>query len=168
MRRLYYSQNSNPRLALSVARFLGFGERPGLEMEFEAASPFEPAHTPFFKALNPNIQIPILVEDGEPLWEADAIACRLIRVAQSPLWPLDEGLPDGAHAPRHPAPLRPGPAAGHRARALGRQRDVDVLAGLHGRRGSLGRARRRRGPRSAPTIVGTSVAASTTGFLGIM
>lgn len=94
MRRLYYSQNSNPRLALSVARFLGFGERPGLEMEFEAASPFEPAHTPFFKALNPNIQIPILVEDGEPLWEADAIACRLIRVAQSPLWPLDERLPD--------------------------------------------------------------------------
>jgi glutathione S-transferase len=77
---LYYSRNPNPRLALAVARYL---DAP---VTLEWAAPFHPDHAPFFLKLNPTQRIPILVEDGEPLWEADAIACRLSQLVSSDFW----------------------------------------------------------------------------------
>ncbi len=77
---LYYSRNPNPRLAVAVARFL---DAP---VTLEWASPFHPDHAERFLKLNPTQRIPILVEDGEPLWEADAIACRLSQLVRSDFW----------------------------------------------------------------------------------
>ncbi len=88
MSTLYYSRNPNPRLALAVARYL---EAP---VTLEWASPFDPAQSEKFRALNPSLLIPILVEDGPPLWEADAIACRLSMMVGSNFWRMDADLPD--------------------------------------------------------------------------
>lgn len=85
---LYYSRNPNPRLALAVARYL---EAP---VSLEWAAPFHPDHAAFFLALNPTQRIPILVEDGQPLWEADAIACRLSQMAGSDFWRQGAAQPD--------------------------------------------------------------------------
>ena len=85
---LYYSRNPNPRLAVAVAGHLG------APVSCEFASPFSAEHAEKFKALNPTQLIPILVEDGSALWEADAIACRLSIMAGSDFWRMDAGLPD--------------------------------------------------------------------------
>lgn len=85
---LYYSRNPNPRLAVAAARHLG------ADLSFEWASPFDPAQSDRFRALNPGLSIPILVEDGKSLWEADAIACRLSMKAGSDFWRMDADLPD--------------------------------------------------------------------------
>jgi glutathione S-transferase len=85
---LYYSRNPNPRLAVAVARYL---EAP---VNFEWASPFDPAHSDRFRKLNPSLRIPILVENGKSLWEADAIACRLSMMVKSDFWRMDEDMPD--------------------------------------------------------------------------
>ena len=85
---LYYSRNPNPRLALAVARHLN------APVSLEWASPFSPDQAEKFKALNPTQLIPILVEDGQPLWEADAIACRLSMMVGSNFWRMDADLPD--------------------------------------------------------------------------
>ena len=78
---LYYSRNPNPRLAVAVARYL---DAP---VTLEWAAPFAPGQAERFLKLNPTQRIPILVEDGaEPLWEADAIACRLAQLAGSDFW----------------------------------------------------------------------------------
>lgn len=88
MKVLYYSRNPNPRLALAVARHL----RAPVSPEF--ASPFSAEHAEKFKALNPSQLIPILIEEGPPLWEADAIACRLSMMIGSDFWRMDADLPD--------------------------------------------------------------------------
>lgn len=85
---LYYSRNPNPRLAVAAARHLN------ADLRFEWASPFDPAQSDRFRALNPGLSIPILVEDGKSLWEADAIACRLSMKAASGFWRMDADLPD--------------------------------------------------------------------------
>ena len=85
---LYYSRNPNPRLALAVARYLL------APVTLEWASPFSPDQAEKFKALNPTQLIPILVENGKPLWEADAIACRLSMMVGSNFWRMDAELPD--------------------------------------------------------------------------
>lgn len=85
---LYYSRNPNPRLAVAVARHLH------VLVSFEFAAPFSEEHAEKFKALNPTQRIPILVENGHALWEADAIACRLSILAGSNFWRLDADLPD--------------------------------------------------------------------------
>ena len=85
---LYYSRNPNPRLALAVARHLGS------DVTFEFASPFDPAQSEKFRALNPALRIPILLEDGHSLWEADAIACRLSMRAGSNFWRMDNEMPE--------------------------------------------------------------------------
>lgn len=78
---LYYSRNPNPRLAVAVARYL---DAP---VTLEWAAPFAPGQAERFLKLNPTQRIPILVEDGaEPLWEADAIACRLAQLTGSDFW----------------------------------------------------------------------------------
>lgn len=77
---LYYSRNPNPRLAVAVARYL---DAPVI---LEWCSPFDPERATYFLSLNPTQRIPILVENGLPLWEADAIACRLSQMTDSNFW----------------------------------------------------------------------------------
>lgn len=85
---LYFSRNPNPRLALAVARYL---DAP---VTNEWAAPFDPAHSDRFRTLNPSLKIPILVENGTSLWEADAIACRLSMMVKSNFWRMDDDMPD--------------------------------------------------------------------------
>lgn len=86
---LYFSRNPNPRLALAVARHL----RAPVTAEW--AAPFDPAQSARFRSLNPSLRIPILVEEGRaPLWEADAIACRLSQMAGSDFWRMGAAMPD--------------------------------------------------------------------------
>ncbi len=86
---LYYSRNPNPRLAVAVARYL---DAP---VTLEWAAPFDPDHADRFLQLNPTQRIPILVEDGcDPLWEADAIACRLSQMVGSDFWRAGRDQPD--------------------------------------------------------------------------
>jgi glutathione S-transferase len=86
--KLYYSHNSNPRLAVAVAKHV---QAP---VKFIRATPFSPDQIDFFKTLNPNTRVPILVENGVPLWETDAIACRLCQLTTSGLWPVPARLPE--------------------------------------------------------------------------
>lgn len=85
---LYHSRNPNPRLAVAVARHLN------ADLTYEWAAPFDPAQSARFRALNPGLSIPILVEDGRSLWEADAIACRLSMKAGSDFWRMGADMPD--------------------------------------------------------------------------
>ena len=55
---LYFSRNPNPRLAVAVARHLR------ADVRFEFASTFAPQNRERFRALNPTLLLPILVEDG--------------------------------------------------------------------------------------------------------
>ena len=85
---LYYSRNPNPRLGLAVARYL---DAP---VDLQWASPFDPAQSDQFRSLNPSLRIPILVENGASLWEADAIACRLSQRTGSDFWRMGAEMPD--------------------------------------------------------------------------
>ena len=84
---LYYSRNLNPRVAVAVARHL---ESP---VELIAATPRAPGHETGFLSLNPNGLVPVLVEDGQSLWETDAIAARLSQIAGSQFWRNDSSMP---------------------------------------------------------------------------
>jgi glutathione S-transferase len=86
--KLYYSANSNPRLAVAIARYL---KSP---VDFVAAEPQNPANKEAFKSLNPNCLVPVLEENGKTLWEADAIACRLSAIAKSNFWRVGEEQPE--------------------------------------------------------------------------
>lgn len=89
--KLFFSRNPNPRLAVAVARHVE------ASVEFEFAAPFAPGQAEKFLPLNPNLSVPILVESGtsaNPLWEADAIACRLSRVMRSDLWRTGDDEPE--------------------------------------------------------------------------
>lgn len=87
--KLYFSRNPNPRLAVAVARYLD------AKVEFEFASPFAPGQAEKYRLLNPNLSLPILVDDGgKSLWEADAIACRLSRDVRSDFWRTGDDEPE--------------------------------------------------------------------------
>ncbi len=86
--KLFFSRNPNPRLAVAVARYLN------ADVEFEWASPFAPGQAEKFRALNPNLSIPILVDGGKSLWETDAIACRLSRAVRSDFWRTGDDEPE--------------------------------------------------------------------------
>ncbi len=62
---------------------------------------------------------------------------------------VDEGLPRRDRRSRRAHRVRAGARRAGRAHPLGRHRDGDLLARLHGRRGALGRAGRRRDPGAA-------------------
>lgn len=85
---LYFSRNPNPRLAVAAARYL---EAP---VTYEWAAPFAPGEDVKFRPLNPSLRIPILVEGGKSLFEADAIACRLSQMVGSEFWRTGAELPD--------------------------------------------------------------------------
>ena len=78
---LYFSRNPNPRLAAAVARYL---QAP---ITLEWAAPLAPGQAEKFLPLNPSLRLPILSEqNGDSLWEADAIACRLSQMTGSDFW----------------------------------------------------------------------------------
>jgi glutathione S-transferase len=86
--KLYYSTNLNPRVAVAVARRL---KSP---LEFIRASPRDPRQEDAFRSINPNTLVPVLIEGDKPLWETDAIACRLSQIAGSDIWPVGYSLPE--------------------------------------------------------------------------
>lgn len=86
--KLYYSRNPNPRLAVAVALHLNS------VVELEFASPLSPDQREFFRPLNPNLRLPILVNGDDVIWEADAIACCLSRHVGSNFWRNDSNQPD--------------------------------------------------------------------------
>jgi glutathione S-transferase len=86
--KLYYSTNLNPRVAVAVARYLAS------PVEFIRASPRDPRFEEAFRPINPNTLVPVLVEDDKSLWETDAIACRLSRIARSEFWATGDSLPE--------------------------------------------------------------------------
>lgn len=85
---LYFSRNPNPRLAVAAARYL---DAP---VACEFAAPLAPGQAEKFLPLNPSLRVPILVEDGRSLFEADAIACRLSQMVGSEFWRTGAELPD--------------------------------------------------------------------------
>ncbi|KQV94071.1 glutathione S-transferase family protein [Rhizobacter sp. Root1221] len=85
---LYFSRNPNPRLAVAVARHLQS------QVAFEWAAPLAPGQADKFRHLNPSLRLPILAEDGDTLWEADAIACRLSQWHGSDFWRVGADMPD--------------------------------------------------------------------------
>lgn len=86
--KLYFSRNYNPRLAVAVARHLG------APVECIHAAPLDPAQQERFRALNPNLRLPILVEGNQSLWETDAIACRLSQLMKSEFWRTGPAQPE--------------------------------------------------------------------------
>ncbi len=86
--KLYYSPNLNPRVAVAVARHL---HSP---VEYVAASPRDPANSEAFRSINPNTLVPVLVEGARRIWETDAIACYLSRVAGSDFWRTGDEEPE--------------------------------------------------------------------------
>lgn len=86
--KLYFSRNLNPRVAVAVARHLA------VPVEYIHAAPLDPSQEEKFRALNPNLRVPILVEGDQSLWEADAIACRLSQLMGSEFWRTGAALPD--------------------------------------------------------------------------
>lgn len=86
---LHHSPNLNPRLCVATARHLGAPVR------LQAAAPLAPGAAADFARLNPNLRVPVLErDDGSTLWETDAIACELARLAGRP-----DFFPDGAQLP---------------------------------------------------------------------
>lgn len=81
---LYFSRNLNPRVAVAAAKYLG------APVDYVPASPRHPAHSEAFLSINPNGLVPVLVEDGKSLWEADAIAYRLAQLTRPDFWPGHE------------------------------------------------------------------------------
>jgi len=69
------------RVAVAVARYLAS------RVEFICVSPRDARFEETFRAINPNTLVPVLVEGDKSLWETDAIACRLSRIARSDFWP---------------------------------------------------------------------------------
>lgn len=84
-RKLYYTHNVNPRVAVAVARHLNS------PVELIRCEPMG-ADRDAFLGLNPNSLAPLLVEDGRPLWETDAIALRLSRLDGGGFWPDEHAV----------------------------------------------------------------------------
>jgi glutathione S-transferase len=64
--------------SINVRKVLWTCEEIGRPIELEPyGSGFQPVDTPAFKALNPNAQVPVIVDDGLVLWESNTI-CRYL------------------------------------------------------------------------------------------
>jgi glutathione S-transferase len=84
--KLYYCETLNPRKACAAARYLGS------PVDYIRIDLHRGEHkSPKFLAINPNGKVPVLEEeDGQALWEANAIICRLSDLAKGDLWPHDD------------------------------------------------------------------------------
>ena len=59
--KLYYSHNSGPRVTVAVARHIN------APVEYIRANPTDPAQKEFFRPLNPNRRVPILMKSDTSL-----------------------------------------------------------------------------------------------------
>ena len=84
---LNFTRNFNPRVAVAVARYL---EAP---VELIYRPPHDPHQVEEFRKLNPNLEVPVLIEGDQVLWETDAVSCRLSQIAESEFWRTCEALP---------------------------------------------------------------------------
>lgn len=82
--KLYYAEALSPRKACAVARYL---RSPIDYVRVDLAQGEQ--RSEWFLELNPNGKVPVLVEGGHVLWEANAIMCRLAQAAGSDIWPMD-------------------------------------------------------------------------------
>jgi glutathione S-transferase len=83
--KLFYAETINPRKACAVAQFV----RAPVDFVFVDLGKGE-HQTEQFRQMNPNRKVPVLVEPGKTLWEANAIMCRLSEAMGSSLWPSGE------------------------------------------------------------------------------
>ncbi|TAN04532.1 MAG: glutathione S-transferase family protein [Rhodanobacteraceae bacterium] len=82
--KLHWSDLLSPRKVCAVAKYL---QSP---IEYVYVDVGRGEHkTPGYLALNPNGQVPTLVDDGYTLWESAAIMCHLAARSDSGLWPQD-------------------------------------------------------------------------------
>lgn len=76
--------------SINVRKVLWAADEMGLAYEREDwGKPARDPNVPEFLALNPNAQVPVLVEEGFVLWDSSAIARYLCGRAGSPLWPAE-------------------------------------------------------------------------------
>lgn len=68
---LHFSRNPNPRLAVAAAKHLA------VPVTYEFAAPRAPGQAEKFLPLNPSLRVPVRVEYGRSLWEADGGTLRL-------------------------------------------------------------------------------------------
>lgn len=102
--KLYYFETPNGRKPCAVAKYLN---SPVDFIKVDLAQGAQKA--PDYLAINPNGQIPALVDGQTALWESQAIMCYLAKKAGSDLWPDDERQIeiirwfswDSAHLSRH-------------------------------------------------------------------
>ncbi|MGH8184506.1 MAG: glutathione S-transferase family protein [Rhodanobacteraceae bacterium] len=83
--KLYWSDVLSPRKVCAVAKYL----QSPVEYVYLDLGRGE-QKTPEYLALNPNGQVPTLVDGGQVLWESAAIMCHLAARCDSDLWPQDE------------------------------------------------------------------------------
>ena len=68
--------------SINVRKVLWTCEEIGRAFDLEPwGSGFRPTDTPEFKALNPNAQVPVIIDDGLVLWESNTICRYLVGVA---------------------------------------------------------------------------------------
>lgn len=85
--KLYYSHDPDARVAVAVARYL---ESP---IAFVDAGSCSGRSERTWRAIASPL-LPVLIEEQRPLWETDAIACRLSLVAKSDFWPTGDLAPE--------------------------------------------------------------------------
>lgn len=87
--KLYYSPNLNPRVCVAAARYL---DAP---VEYVFGYAMSKDDKAAFGTLTPMGRYPVLVEEGQPpLWESDAIVCRLSALTGSDFWRTGDAQPD--------------------------------------------------------------------------
>lgn len=76
--------------SINVRKVLWAAEEIGVEFDREDwGKPERDPNLPEFLALNPNAQVPVIVDDGYVLWESNAIITYLARKHRSGLLPAD-------------------------------------------------------------------------------
>ena len=76
--------------SINVRKVLWAADEMGLVYEREDwGKPVRDPNVPEFLALNPNGQVPVLIDGGFVLWDSNAICRHLAHQARSGLWPAD-------------------------------------------------------------------------------
>src|ERR1700749_1616741 len=76
--------------SINVRKVLWLADEMGLGYEREDwGKPIRDPNVPEFLALNPNAQVPVIINDGFVLWESHAIMRYLALEQRSGLWPAD-------------------------------------------------------------------------------
>jgi glutathione S-transferase len=87
--KLFYSPNLNPRVCVAAARYLN------APLTYISGYTMSAGEKATFPTLNPMGRYPVLVQDGKPpLWETDAIVCRLSALVGSDFWRRGDDQPE--------------------------------------------------------------------------